>query len=258
MSASIFYKKVCGQCMAEVPITASACTCGYSFEDQYNSRTKELVRQVADERAYESYLEARLQQALDRLRAVRGENVGDKWTHEQDKKAQAALQELKTARDELNAQRRRTAEVGGEVKRLRASAPPPRAASAPGERARTMPSVEGFAAVDMELSAPRLVRAPEPRPIAAAAHESGAPRDRRQTATPTERFRLLQANLAQRLFPAAVEPEHHCPHCTATVPADAVRCGCGYELKSESTIPAFAWPVEPSSPTGNQDKHPRR
>ncbi len=71
----------------------------------------EITRTESEERAYESYLEARLQQALDNLRAVRQECSLDKWTLEQDQKVQQALQALQDARNELNTQRRQIAEA---------------------------------------------------------------------------------------------------------------------------------------------------
>ncbi len=313
MSASIFHK-ICGQCMAQVPVAANACACGYSFAGETDSRTQELVRQVADERAYETYLEARLQQTLDHLRAVREADTRDKWDREQDKKVQEALQALKLARDALNAQRRKTAETEDEAKQWRAlrgsskkararrrsgstrtveatthtvktmelppptverddtvaprttkqpatttvripapkvlrapASPLPRPLAPPTERARTMPAIEGFAAVK------NLPAVLDPASTATAAR-----REQRMCSAPTESFRQLQSSLAQRLYPAAVEPAHHCPHCTATVPADATRCGCGHELKSGDTMPAFTWPADEPSSTGINGKPLRR
>lgn len=317
MSASIFHK-VCGQCMAQVPVTANECACGYCFTNQADSHTQELVHQVADERAYETYLEARLQQALDRLRAVREEDASGKWTSDQDKKVQEALQALKAARDALNAQRRKTAEIEGEAKqwrtlrtssagrksqakrrggtratetavhtartveppmptgardttparpaatvpaapRVRIPAPkaphapsPSARAATPDARERAMPAIEGFVT---EASLRTIL---EPATAADLARTGRKNDDRRIAATPTEDFRQLQSSLAQRLFPAAVEPAQHCPHCTATVPADAAHCGCGYELKSANAMPALTWPMEEPSPAVNKGKRPHR
>jgi len=317
MSASIFHK-VCGQCMAQVPVTANECACGYSFTYHADSRTQELVHQVADERAYETYLEARLQQALEHLRAVREEDASDKWTSEQDKKVQEALQALKAARDALNAQRRKTAEIEEDAKqwrilrtssagkksrakrhggtrtietavhtvstvapttptgardtsparpaatepaapRVRIPAPkapyapsPSARAAAPDTRGRAMPAIEGF------VTEATLRAILEPATAADLPRADRKNDDRRIAATPTEDFRQLQSSLAQRLFPAAVEPAQYCPHCTATVPADAAHCGCGYELKSGDAMPALTWPMEEPSPTANKGKRPRR
>ncbi len=133
MSHDIFHK-ICGRCLAKVPLGASACDCGYSFgrdgPASDTARTGEISNTVSQERQYETYFEARLQQALDRLRAVRQECGLDKWTPEQDQKVQQALQALQNARKELNAQRRRTADAEKEavLKRarrgLRTAAPP--------------------------------------------------------------------------------------------------------------------------------------
>jgi hypothetical protein len=307
MSTSIFYK-FCGQCMAQVVITARECVCGYVFEGSLNSRTQELDRRIEDERAYESYLEARLQQALDHLRTLREEDGRDTWTHEQNKKIQDALQALKRARDELNAQRRRTAESEEQLKQLHAlrrrptagtrtrrrgggrttevathtlktversppaevhdatmtatpsekpaaakvhlPAPkvpdPPPGASAD-DRTRTLPAIEGYVAIE------NLSTELEPSPTAGTAYA-----EPEITAIPTESFRQLQTSLVQHLFPAAVEPTRHCPHCTATVPADATRCGCGHELKSDSLMPAFTWPAGESPPAGPDGTRSRR
>lgn len=306
MSTSIFYK-FCGQCMAQVVITTRECACGYVFEGSLNSRTQELDRRIEDERAYESYLEARLQQALDHLRALREEDGRDNWTHEQNKKIQDALQALKRARDELNAQRRRTAESEEQLKQLHAlrrrstagtrtrrrngaratdvtvriaktveqpppaeacdagetavqaeksasttvhiptpKVPVPPPAVSPDEPARTLPAIEGYVAIENLSAEVELSPA-----IGAACAEPEI------TATPTESFRQLQTSLVQHLFPAAVEPTRHCPHCTASVPADATRCGCGHELKSDSLMPAFTWPADeppPADPHGTRSR----
>ncbi len=110
--------------MAKVPVSATACRCGYSFELDMPTGpalTTDTSDTVSAERQYESYLEARLQQALDHLRTVREESSHDKWTPEQDQKVQQALQALQSARKELNAQRRKATEVEREsaLKRVR-------------------------------------------------------------------------------------------------------------------------------------------
>jgi len=58
------------------------------------------------------------------------------------------------------------------------------------------------------------------------------------TSTPPESFRAEQAARAEQALrkkrAEAVEryPSWDCPNCTATVPEDSARCGCGYSYHS--------------------------
>lgn len=123
----------------------------------------EDARTESDERAYESYLEARLQQALDNLRAVRQECGLDKWTPEQDQKVQQALQALQDARKELNTQRRKTAEAERGAALIRAQhgqrrvIPPPDDTRAP-RKTRTTP--DAIAPTDKNTAPAVLVSRP--------------------------------------------------------------------------------------------------
>ena len=109
MSLNIFYK-ICGNCMTHVPYDATECACGRSFElDKPDlTRTAEAIRTESEEHLYEAYLEARMQQTLDTLRAVREECGTGKWTREQAEKVRHALRAVELARKDLTAQRQKT------------------------------------------------------------------------------------------------------------------------------------------------------
>jgi hypothetical protein len=109
--------------MAPAPFNAAVCACGQPFEPDSSdapSLTAEVVRTETEERLYETYLEARLQQAMDALRAVRQECGPGKWTPEQLAKARGALRAVETAKQELAAQRRKTAQASEAVQARKA------------------------------------------------------------------------------------------------------------------------------------------
>ena len=126
MSLNIFYK-ICGNCMTHVPYDATECACGRSFElDKPDlTRTAEAIRTESEEHLYEAYLEARMQQTLDALRAVREECGTGKWTREQAEKVRHALKAVELARRDLTAQRQKAvdaSEVAQVAKARRAAA----------------------------------------------------------------------------------------------------------------------------------------
>jgi len=117
MSQSIFYK-VCSQCMTQAPVSATVCACGQSFELHQGSDsglTAEVMRTETEERLYEAYLEARLQQMMETLRTVREECGPGKWTPEQLEKAQAALRAVEAAKNDLTTQRQKSVQASEAV-----------------------------------------------------------------------------------------------------------------------------------------------
>jgi len=163
-----------------------------------STRTGEVSNTVSAERQYESYLEARLQQALNYLRAVREECGLDKWTPEQDQKVQQALQALQNARNELNAQRRKTVEVEKEsaLKRMRRglrTAVSRRESTAPRNAERTRDTTAPLA----KRSSPVPAAARKPTPVARPGDRHITPpvvKKRRPRRTPKTSlwFRLLR------------------------------------------------------------------
>ncbi len=167
MSQSIFYK-VCSQCMTQAPVSAAVCACGQSFElhrGSDSSLTAEVVRTETEERLYEAYLEARLQQTMETLRTVREECGPGKWTPEQLEKAQAALRAVEAAKNDLTTQRLKSVQASeavqvrktNESQSQRPTPSPTIAVATPVSTAATtttntlvkatvpdMPSVEGF------------------------------------------------------------------------------------------------------------------
>lgn len=211
MSLNIFYK-ICGNCMTHVPHDATECACGRSFElDKPDlTRTAEAIRSESEERLYEAYLEARMQQTLDALRVVREECGNNKWAREQVEKVRRALKAVELARRDLAAQRRKAVDASevaqvAKVRRAqrRAVKPVVKPESAP-----VMPAVQGFS-----------------------------------PAMP-ENQRVAQALMAEQLpRPTQIQ---QCPHCSATVTTDATHCGCGYEFPVAALMPELILPTAES------------
>ncbi|MBI3570064.1 MAG: hypothetical protein HY082_03025 [Gammaproteobacteria bacterium] len=194
--------------MTHVPYDATECACGRSFElDKPNlTRTAEAIRSESEERLYEAYLEARMQQTLDTLRAVREEcGTGGKWTREQAEKIRHALKAVDLARRDLTAQRQKAvdaSEVAQVAKTRRAQRRTGKPESVP-----MMPAVQGFS-----------------------------------PAMP-ENQRAAQALMAEQLS-RPTQTMQQCPHCSATVTTDATHCGCGYEFPIMTLVPELVLPAE--------------
>ena len=134
MSLNIFYK-ICGNCMTHVPYDATECACGRSFElDKPDlTRTAEAIRTESEEHLYEAYLEARMQQTLDALRAVREECGTGKWTREQAEKVRRTLKAVELARRDLTAQRQKAVDAS-EIAQVAKTRRAQRRAGKPGAR----------------------------------------------------------------------------------------------------------------------------
>lgn len=226
MSLNIF-NKVCSRCMAQVPMSAAVCGCGYSFElDKADlSLTAEVVRTESEEHLYEAYLEARLQQMLDALRAVREECGPGKWTPEQLDKVRRALRAVESAKNDLAAQRQKAKQASAAVSERKTCKQP---AAVP---ACAVLISKPVLASPTPPSAMSVVKVPEMPSIAGYA------------AVANEAFRAAQSARAQQLGPAP-ERMRHCPHCTAALPAEAMRCTCGHEVGAANGMPEFALPAE--------------
>lgn len=205
MSLNIFYK-ICGNCMTHVPYDAAECACGRSFElDKPDlTRTAEAIRSESEERLYEAYLEARMQQTLDALRTVREECGNNKWTREQVEKVRRALKTVEIARRDLTAQRQKAVDAS-EV-----------------------------AQVAKVRRAQRRAVKPESAPVMPAAQDFSP-------AMP-ENQRVAQALVAQQLSRPA-QTIQQCPNCSATVSTDAAHCGCGYEFPAATLMPELVLPT---------------
>lgn len=206
MSLNIFYK-ICGNCMTHVPYDATECACGRSFElDKPDlTRTAEAIRSESEERLYEAYLEARMQQTLDALRTAREECGNNKWTREQAEKVRYALKAVEIARRDLAAQRQKAVDAS-EVAQVAKARRAQRRAVKP-EGAPVMPAAQGFS-----------------------------------PAMP-ENQRTAQALMAEQLVHPA-KTIQHCPHCSATVTTDATHCGCGYEFPIATLVPELVLSVD--------------
>lgn len=207
--------------MAHVPYAAAECACGRSFElDKPDlTRTAEAIRSESEERLYEAYLEARMQQTLDALRTVREEcGTGGKWTHEQAEKVRRALKAVDLARRDLTAQRQKAVDAS-EVAQVAKTRRAQRRAVKP-ESAPVMPAAQGFS-----------------------------------PAMP-ENQRVAQAFMAEQLS-RPTQKIQQCPHCSATVLTDATHCGCGYEFPVAALMPELVLPTVESVTVDAPDSTPR-
>ncbi len=188
MSQSIFYK-VCSQCMAQAPVNATVCACGQSFElhqGSDSSLTAEVMRTETEEQLYEAYLEARLQQMMEALRAVREACGPGKWTPEQLAKAQRALRAVEEAKKELAAQREKSARASEAVHTRKTGGPGcPQAAALPTTSATAAP-------MPAAATTPTQTRIPVP----------DMPSVQELSAMPGTTFRNTQAAKAQRICSA--------------------------------------------------------
>ena len=193
--------------MAHVLYDAAECACGRSFElDKPNlTRTAEAIRTESEEHLYQAYLEARMQQTLDTLRAVREECGTGKWTREQAEKIRRALKAVELARRDLTAQRQKAVDASE------------------------------IAQVAKTRRAQRRAGKPESAPVMPAAQDFSPAMPESQRAT--------QALMAKYLS-RPTQTIQQCPHCSATVTTDATHCGCGYEFSATTLVPELVLPVE--------------
>lgn len=207
MSQSIFYK-VCNQCMAQAPVNATVCACGQSFEHGQASDsglTAEVVRTETEERLYEAYLEARLQQMMEALRAVREECGPGKWTPEQLEKAQCALRTVEAARNDLTAQRQKSVQASEAVQARKArKSQPQRSVASPAMAVATPVSTAAIATTNTAVKVP----VPDMPSV-----EGFSP-------TATTAFREVQAAKVQRVFPGLESTKQPSPGSTPS-PAKA-------------------------------------
>lgn len=188
MSQSIFYK-VCSQCMTQAPVNATVCACGQSFELHQGSDpslTAEVVRTETEERLYEAYLEARLQQMMEALRAVREECGRGKWTPEQLEKAQSALQAVEAAKHDLTAQRQKSMQASEAVKARKVSKSQPQ---------RPTPSPTIAVATPVSIAAMTTTNTVVKVPVPDMPSVEGF------SPTATTAFREVQVAKVQRVFP---------------------------------------------------------
>lgn len=119
MATGIF-QKACPACAALLPREAQDCDCGYVFDAEEDG---DETQQLAQEELFESYLSARLQQALADLEAARAVLAAAPTdTH----KAHALLRRVTTLhqqRVELQAQQEKVAALRARVSAITASAP---------------------------------------------------------------------------------------------------------------------------------------
>ncbi len=191
--------------MTQAPVNATVCACGQSFEPSHasdSSLTAEVVRTETEERLYEAYLEARVQQMMEALRAVREECGPGKWTPEHLEKAQRALRAVETAKNDLTAQRQKSVQASEAVqaRKVRKSQP---------QRSTTAPAMTAAIPVSPAAMATTNTAAKVPVPDMPSV-EGFSP-----TATPA--FRSAQAAKVQRVSPGLESTQQPSP-CSTPAP----------------------------------------
>jgi len=256
------FKKDCPECATPNPADAISCRCGYCFDPDALVRTNPDAYAHQQDRLYRDYLAARIAQAEAELAVARRLASEDP---ESTYKASSAL----LAEQALNALRAEMREVVSRLAAARAArggaSPAPQApVREPPERTAKGPAPAAAPSRAAPSSAPRPIRAarpptPPPAPSATTPRTPPAPKQPTPAAAmssrPSEKFRRLQAQRAEAIAraraaapkppraPADVAPKapvkrnapppppmQECPNCTASVPADRTRCGCGYTL----------------------------
>ncbi|HEY8554778.1 MAG TPA: hypothetical protein VIL43_09600 [Burkholderiales bacterium] len=251
------FKKDCPECAAPNPADAISCRCGYCFDPDALARTNPDAYAHQQDRLYRDYLAARIAQAEAELAVAR------QLASEDPENAHKASNVL-LAEQALNALRAEMREVLNRLAAARAarggSAPTP-STSVRRSPPRT-PKEPAAVGTSSRPTPPAPMTAPQPAP-SSAAHATTArtpAASKRPAATPamssrpSEKFRQLQAQRAEAIArartagpkppraPAPVAPAaapakrgsatappmQECPNCTASVPADRTRCGCGY------------------------------
>lgn len=119
---------------------------------------------------------------------------------------------------------------------LRGQPATPRATAKPGPLFRAVQTVKAEAAVQARKTAPkRLSPKTVTRSLATGTHATNAAATRTPAKTPPSPARAKAAN----------PPRKECPHCTALLPLEAVRCRCGFSLPTVTAeMPAVALDAE--------------
>lgn len=264
VSLDIAYR-TCSRCLTYVPADLTECACGHSFaldkpaparvpSKPRRARTVEVTRTVeagrseSEEQRCETFLEKRLQQALETLRRVR--TGGDsKWGEEQIENVGLALKAVEVARKELAAHREQTSHLmatkrsTGRIQKQRqtprSEAPKPEKIAV---RDTHMPAAPDFAPAMPEKQQPT-PRPEAPKPEKIAVRDTSMPAAPDFAPAMPEKQRAAQSTRAEQLHkPAPLTQD--CPHCSAIVAADASHCGCGYEFAGTVLMPPIVLPVE--------------
>ncbi|HEX7043757.1 MAG TPA: hypothetical protein VF203_03990 [Burkholderiales bacterium] len=259
------FKKDCPECATPNPADAISCRCGYCFDPDALARTNPDAYAHQQDRLYRDYLAARIAQAEAELAVARQLASEDP---ENTYKASSALL-AEQALNALRAEMREVVNRLAAARAAHAGSPPapPTPVRRPPERAARGPTPASAPPRAASPAAPRPAPAasppmPPPAPSAAAHRTPPAPKSPApapaMSSRPGKKFRQLQAQRAEAIARAhaaaprppraaaavaraapvnrgapahtSAPPMQECPNCTASVPADRTRCGCGYTL----------------------------
>lgn len=246
MSVSIsIFQKVCPACASNVSVSAETCSCGHRFESETEAGSS-IEAALRDEELYETYLIARAEQAKQATLAAFEAHSADPSNASKTAALELSRGVAKEVEEDLRAQREKIAAL-----RNANASPTPKSNPAPTGIPALSPST---ARATPATTAPKPIAAKPAAPRTPAAHApvvSAAPAAVTSKAagvlsaiknakaremppvtpntTPPAQFRHEQAGRADKVMETlASESGLNCPNCTATVPINTARCGCGY------------------------------
>ncbi len=122
MTSYNIYQKTCPECAAAVPADAKQCECGYCFEPAHANAGWSSEEQAAqDERLFEDYLAARVEQAIEMMQAAQSELAKSPGNFDKALEVMRRLQEVRAARAALEAQAGKTLEARKAVESVRST-----------------------------------------------------------------------------------------------------------------------------------------
>jgi hypothetical protein len=197
MSIRSIYHKACPACAAPISIGNERCHCGYSFAmaTDADAISEEHQQLIQDEELLESYLGARLNQAVVQLQNMHSLLIADPKNLDKATSVLQTLGDVREIREQLQQQSARVAEAK-------------RVARGTAESADEKPASESIAA-----DAPHAAASPEP----------------------TDAFRAAQAQKAALVMQAAGMNTKDCPKCKAVLPERAALCFCGNVFAQANT-----------------------
>lgn len=224
----------CPQCATENVAQARHCRCGYRF----TSPISDAAAPTHGRHEGHDYLAARVCEAEALLEAARREAQADPENIYKAAQALTAQQALNAARAQWRAQALLQA--------------PPKHQPALAAARKPAPAIDNQAPRVMGPTASAKAMTPAitpPAPAAAVTVASKPPAPPSSPANQSNKFRAQQAARAEAVVrrasakkkPAAEKSAtavavtvKECPNCTATLPAIAAQCGCGYRLDNAS------------------------
>lgn len=116
------FQKACPACATLVQLDVPSCDCGYTFHD--NPEIADAAQQATDEELFESYLVARLDQALSALEDARTQLSGASGNYDKAYQVMRRVHELNSLQAELAAQKAKSAAARERIQQLTGTGAP--------------------------------------------------------------------------------------------------------------------------------------